>query len=244
MQDWLALPILALLAGLLALTPLGCQVLRRGVVFIDLAVAQAATAAVIWIHWVIDLDSFWWDQLAASTGALGVSLLIASMTRRWPSQREALIGLLYVATACSAILGASSHPHGKEKLMQLLAADVLWVNTSSVLALVLCALVITLLRQTRSFQQDTVFYVLFALTTSLAVPAIGLFLVFSCLIAPALWIERGHGHWTVCLGAWAAALVGLLSSWLTDTPSGPSIGLALTLWGMMSLFFPRAVRLP
>jgi zinc/manganese transport system permease protein len=85
--------------------------------------------------------------------------------------------------------------------MQLLAADVLWVNTSSVLALVLCAAVITLLRQTRSFEQDTVFYVSFALATSLAVPAMGLFLVFSCLIAPALWIERGHGHWTVCLSA-------------------------------------------
>jgi zinc/manganese transport system permease protein len=244
MLDWLALPMVALLAGLLALTPLGCQVLRRGVVFIDLAVAQAATAAVIWIHWGVELESFWWDQLAASAGALGVSLAIAGMTRRWPSQREALIGLLYVATACSAILGASSHPHGKEKLMQLLAADVLWVNTSSVLALVLCAAVITLLRQTRSFEQDTVFYVSFALATSLAVPAMGLFLVFSCLIAPALWIERGHGHWTVCLSAWAVALVGLLLSWLMDTPSGPSIGLTLTLWGMASLFLPQKVHLP
>jgi zinc/manganese transport system permease protein len=242
MQDWLALPMLALLAGLLALTPLGAQVLRRGVVFIDLAVAQAATAAVIWIHGMVELESFWWDQLAASAGALGVSLVIAGMTRRWPRQREALIGLLYVAAACSAILGASSHPHGKEKLMQLLAADVLWVNTSSVLALVLCAAVITLLRQTRSFQQDTVFYILFALTTSLAVPAIGLFLVFGCLIAPALWIERGHGHWIVCFSAWAAALVGLLLSWLMDTPSGPTIGLTLTLWGMSSLFFARQER--
>jgi ABC-type Mn2+/Zn2+ transport system permease subunit len=77
----------------------------------------------------------WLDQLAATAGALFVSLAIAGITRRWPAQREALIGLLYVAGACLAMLGASAHPHGKEKLMQLLAADVLWVNTASVLAL-------------------------------------------------------------------------------------------------------------
>jgi len=42
MDIWFLFPTLALLAGLLALAPLGAQVLRRGVVFIDLAVAQAA----------------------------------------------------------------------------------------------------------------------------------------------------------------------------------------------------------
>ena len=56
-QAWLALPMLALLGGLLALSPLGSQVLRRGVVFIDLAVAQAAAAAVIGVHFVLDMES-------------------------------------------------------------------------------------------------------------------------------------------------------------------------------------------
>jgi zinc/manganese transport system permease protein len=235
MQAWLALPMLALLGGLLALSPLGSQVLRRGVVFIDLAVAQAAAAAVIGIHFVLHLESVWLDQLAATTGALMVSLGIAGITRRWPAQREALIGLLYVAGACLAMLGASAHPHGKEKLMQLLAADVLWVNAPSVLALVLCAALVGWVRQTRWLAHDNAFYALFALVTSLAVPALGLFLVFSCLIAPALWIERGMRQWTAVVAAWGAALTGLLVSWWLDTPSGPSIALGLTLWGMLSL---------
>jgi zinc/manganese transport system permease protein len=239
MQAWLALPMLALLGGLLALSPLGSQVLRRGVVFIDLAVAQAAAAAVIGVHFVLDVESLGLDQLAASAGALGVSLAIAGITRRWPAQREALIGLLYVAGACLAMLGASAHPHGKEKLMQLLAADVLWVNSASVLALMLCAAIMGWVRTTRWLAHDTAFYALFALVTSLAVPALGLFLVFSCLIAPALWVERGMRHGTAVLAAWAAALTGLLLSWWLDTPSGPTIALHLTLWGMLSLFVTR-----
>ena len=236
LQAWLALPLLALLAGLLALSPLGSQVLRRGVVFIDLAVAQAAAAAVIGVHFLLDMESGVLDQLAASAGALMVSLAIAGITRRWPAQREALIGLLYVAGACLAMLGASAHPHGKEKLMQLLAADVLWVNSFSVLALLACAALMAVVRQTRWLTKDTAFYVLFALVTSLAVPALGLFLVFSCLIAPALWVERGMRHGTAVLAAWGAAVAGLLVSWWLDTPSGPTIALSLTLWGVISLF--------
>ena len=245
MQAWLALPMLALLGGLLALSPLGSQVLRRGVVFIDLAVAQAAAAAVIGVHFVLDMESGVLDQMAASVGALGVSMAIQGITRRWPAQREALIGLLYVAGACLAMLGASAHPHGKEKLMQLLAADVLWVNTSSVLALMLCAVVMGWVRQTRWLENDTAFYVLFALVTSLAVPALGLFLVFSCLIAPALWVERGMRHGAAVLAAWAAALMGLLLSWWLDTPSGPTIALSLTLWGVVSLWMaPKPLQRP
>lgn len=245
MQAWLALPMLALLGGLLALSPLGSQVLRRGVVFIDLAVAQAAAAAVIGVHFVLDMESGVLDQLAASAGALGVSLAIAGITRRWPAQREALIGLLYVAGACLAMLGASAHPHGKEKLMQLLAADVLWVNSFSVMGLMLCAVVMAVVRQTRWLANDTAFYVLFALVTSLAVPALGLFLVFSCLIAPALWVERGMRHGAAVLAAWAAALTGLLLSWWLDTPSGPTIALSLTLWGVVSLWMaPKPLQRP
>lgn len=244
MQAWLALPMVALLGGLIALTPLGSQVLRRGVVFIDLAVAQAAAAAVIWVHFVIDLESLWLDQLAASAGALLLSLAIAGITRRWAQQREALIGLLYVAGACLAMLGASAHPHGKEKLMQLLAADVLWVNTPSVLALALCAALMAAVHQTRWLANDTVFYGLFAVVTSLAVPALGLFLVFGFLIAPALWIERGLGHRMAVLAAWVATLLGLGVSWLLDTPSGPSIALTLTLWGVASLFFAAPTQSP
>lgn len=119
----------------------------------------------------------------------------------------------------------------------------LWVNSASELALMLCAAIMDWVRTARWLAHDTAFYALFALVTSLAVPALGLFLLFSCLIATALWVERGMRHGTAVLAAWAAALTGLLLSWWLDTPSGPTIGLCLTLWGVGSLFFSSKVRL-
>jgi zinc/manganese transport system permease protein len=232
MNAWFALPALALIAGVLALTPLGSQVLRRGVVFIDLAVAQAAAAAVIATHALMPTESLLQDQLAATLGAVLVSLLIAALARRWPAQREALIGLLYVAGACLALLGASAHPHGRDKLLQLLAADVLWVDAVSVLGLCLAAALVWALQQQQRLMRDSWFYAAFAVVASVAVPALGLFLVFASLIAPALWIEKGLHPSLAMAAAGAASLLGLAASWWLDTPSGPSVVLALALLGL------------
>jgi zinc/manganese transport system permease protein len=236
MDSWFVLPVLALMAGIVALTPLGAQVLRRGVVFIDLAVAQAAAAAVIWINAAFDFDALLLDQAAATGSAVAISLLIAWVTRRWHAQREALIGLIYVAGACMALLGASLHPHGKDKLLQLLAADVLWVDASSVIALSLSALVVVLIQRLWHLSKDSFFYAVFAVVASVAVPALGLFLVFASLIAPALWIEKGFKSLTAMAIAVLVGTAGLLISWMFDTPSGPTMVLALSTFGLSALF--------
>jgi zinc/manganese transport system permease protein len=235
-SGWFVLPVLALMAGIVALSPLGSQVLRRGVVFIDLAVAQAAAAAVIWINAALHLDSLLIDQAAATGSAVAVSLLIAWVARRWHRQREALIGLIYVAGACMALLGASLHPHGKDKLLQLLAADVLWVDGSSVIALVLSAFVVLLMQRTPHLSKDPTFYAVFAVVASVAVPALGLFLVFASLIAPALWIEKGlKSQWAMAIAV-LVGLAGMLISWMFDLPSGPTLVLALATFGLCALF--------
>jgi zinc/manganese transport system permease protein len=206
------------------------------VVFIDLAVAQAAAAAVIWVNVAIHVDALLIDQVAATGSAVAISLLIAWVTRRWHAQREALIGLIYVAGACMALLGASLHPHGKDKLLQLLAADVLWVDASSVIALVLGAFVVLLIQRTRCLSKDSFFYAVFAVVASVAVPALGLFLVFASLIAPALWIEKGLRPLTAMAIAVLVGMAGLLISWMLDTPSGPTMVLALSTFGLCALF--------
>jgi zinc/manganese transport system permease protein len=243
MSTWFLFPALALIAGIVALTPLGSQVLKRGVVFIDLAVAQAAAAAVIWVHFVLDVDSALFDQLAATAGAVGVSLAIAWLARHWSQQREALIGLIYVAGACMALLGSSQHPHGREKLFQLLAADVLWVDGSSVGVLLASASCVLVLGRKPWLGRDSVFYAAFAVVASVAVPALGLFLVFASLIAPALWIERGVKPWMAMLAASLVCLVGLLVSWVLDTPSGPTVVLMLAALGVGALFHHRQSQL-
>jgi zinc/manganese transport system permease protein len=176
------------------------------------------------------------DQIAATLGAMVVSLGVAWVTRKWGAQREALIGLIYVASACMALLGASQHPHGREKLFHLLAADVLWVDPFSVGVMMLAALAVHVIRLKNWLADDASFYAVFAVIASLAVPALGLFLVFASLIAPALWIQRGLNAWAAMGTASFFCLVGLLLSWVADTPSGPTVVITLAVFGVCAMF--------
>jgi len=231
-EFWFLTPMAALLLGLLALAPLGTQVLARGVVFIDLAVAQAAAAAALWVAVVVDHPNAWTTQAMATTGAMACAAAVAWLLRLWPQQREALIGLLYVAGASMALLGAGQDPHGRERLGQLLAADVLWADWPQVMVLAVCALAVAASR--RWLQRDAVFYPGFALVASLAVPVLGLFVVFAALIAPALWQRAGLSAWLAGLGAVLASALGLLASWVLDAPSGACVALALSVFGVLS----------
>ena len=238
---WFLWPALALLAGLWALAPLGRLVLQRQVVFIDLAVAQACAAAALWsgawLHW----HEPWQTQIIAALGAVLCGWLVARLSRRWPEQREALIGILYVCGAALALLGARLDPHGQEQFMLLVAADVLWVQPGQVLALAACALVVAWLTRdpANRLQEDRWFYPVFALVASVAVPALGLMLVFASLMAPALWMARRVG-WGGAIALCGLALsLGLVVSWFFDAPSGPCCALALGLVGLGSAWVGR-----
>jgi zinc/manganese transport system permease protein len=230
---WMLPPVLALVAGLAALAPLGAQVLRRGVVFIDLAVAQAAAAAALAAmalgehpHWAV-------TQTAAALGALGAAAVVAGLARAWPAHREALIGLVYVGCACAALLVARQDHHGAEHLHALLAADLLWAGWPQALALTGAAVALAALRPWLA--QDAAFYVAFALVASLAVQVLGLFVVFAALIAPGLWQRAGSGPVAATALAVAAGLAGLGLSWALDAPSGPLVALALAACGALSV---------
>lgn len=197
MESWFLLPAAALLVGACALVPLGQQVLRRGVVFMDLAVAQAAAAGSLWalvvLHRADDGAQPLLD-LSGLAGSLVCALAVAWLSRRWPPRREALIGLLYVLFACLALLGARMDPHGRDRLLELLAADVLWVQGPQILALSAAAALLWagLLWKPSLMEHDALFYTGFALIISLAVPVLGLFVVFALLIGPALWDHARH----------------------------------------------------
>lgn len=233
MDAWFAAPALALAAGVLALAPLGRQVLARGVVFIDLAVAQAAAAAALWAAAFIDHPGALATQALAAGGALSCAGLVAVLARRWPGEREALIGLVYVAGAGLALLGARLDPHGRERLAELLAADVLWAGWPQVALLGACAAFVAALQRwaAPALRRDAWFYPCFALVASIAVPVLGLFVVFACLIAPALWQRAGCSETVAAVLAIAASLAGLAVSWALDVPSGACVALALAVAG-------------
>ena len=124
----------ALAAGLIVAAthvPLGMQVLARGIVFIDLAVAQIAALGVV----VADYAGFEARgaavQLAAFAAALSGAAVLNWTEKRWPELQEALIGVAFVLAATAAILVLAHNPHGGENLRDLLSGQILWVSFSS-----------------------------------------------------------------------------------------------------------------
>lgn len=230
----LALLLPPLAAGLLALAshvPLGRQVLRRGIVFIDLAIAQVAGLGVLaGQHLLHDAPGALLPVAAAVAALLGAAL-VAWLGRAWPERQEALIGLLYVGAASLAVLLVSADPHGAQKLHGLLSGDVLWASWPRLLPLALATVVFLLALAWRPalLASGWAFYGSFALLVSLSLPLLGLYLVFTTLIVPALVAQRWPR--TPARAAFAVGLagyvLGLLLSWHGDWPSGPAVVLAL-----------------
>lgn len=229
----LAIPLAALVAASVLLVPLGAAVLRRGVVFIDLAVAQMAACGVL-------VTGIWWEHPSPAIHALtaaGASLAGAAgvwwLARRWPEQREALIGLVYVAASSLAIVLATQDPHGRERLTALLAADVLWATPAGVYAMAAAATVVALALFARRtlLARDAVFYPVFAVAVSIAVPVLGLYVVFALLIGPGLWSRKGVSLAACVVYAVVACTLALAISALSDWPSGACVALALCALG-------------
>src|SRR4249919_3751404 len=124
----------AMLAGLIVLSthvPLGQQVLRRGIVFIDLAIAQVAGLGVT-VAGAFGQDPHGLTvQVAACVAALAGALLLTWTEKAWPAVQEALIGVLFVAAASVELLLLANNPHGGEHLKDLLVGQILWVSIGS-----------------------------------------------------------------------------------------------------------------
>ena len=225
----------AFLAGALVVAthvPLGIQVLARGIVFIDLAIAQVAGLGVIFADWLGMEPLGWGVQAAALTAALAGAVCLTWTERRWPEVQEAIIGTTFVLAATGALLLLAANPHGGEHLKELLVGQILWVSWERLAPVaVLYAGVLALWFGLRERLGRTGFYLLFAATVTISVQLVGLYLVFASLIVPAL----ATFHWrrrrlTVCYGLGVCGYAaGLVASALFDLPAGPVIVWALAL---------------
>ena len=225
----------ALIAGLLVLAthvPLGVQVLDRGIVFIDLAIAQIAGLGVIAADALGVAEHGLAVQAAAVTAALLGAWLLTWTERRAAQQQEALIGVLFVLAACLGLLLLAGNPHGGEHLKDLLVGQILWVNTTQIAWL--AALSAVLLAAIASGWTERLgrfgFYGAFAVAVTASVQLVGVYLVFSSLIVPALATialpRRRRLVVAYAIGVAGYAL-GLACSALFDLPSGAVIVCAL-----------------
>jgi len=237
----LSILIPALIAGLLVTSthvPLGMQVLARGIVFIDLAIAQIAGCGVL----LADRLGFEAEgiavQVSALAAALAGALLLTWTEKMWPDVQEAVIGVAFALGATGSLLLLASNPHGAEHMQNLLVGQILWVQPKALVwAAIVYAGVLAAWFGARRHVARIGFYVLFAVAVTVSVQLVGLYLVFATLIVPALAARRMERHRLVA--AWAIGALGyasgLVVSTVTDLPSGPVIVWALVvlalLWG-------------
>lgn len=230
-----------LLAGLIVLAthvPLGKQVLARGIIFIDLAVAQLAGLGVIAMHVADDAPSNFAVQIAALLMALFGGLLFRWLETQWASRLEAIIGATFVLSAAAALLLLAGDPHGGEQLKELLAGQLLWVTYDDLVSpAILTAGILLTWRYIDPTDSSLLFYALFALAVTTSVQLVGVYLVFSSLIFPALGTCR---HMSLKAGYAIGALgyaSGLTISLATDLPTGPvvvwSLAITATLSGLL-----------
>ena len=223
----------ALVAGVLVLAthvPMGREVLNRGIIFIDLAIAQVAGLGVIAADMLnFGHDNPWVVQVSAGAAALLGALLLTWTEKKFPEIQEALIGGLFALAATGSILLLSNNPEGGEHLKDLLVGQILWVSLKSLIPVALLYALILAAWFGFSKKMGRVgFYLLFALAVTASVQLVGVYLVFASLIMPALGVrsmpEKRGLIAAFLLGVVAYAL-GLIFSTVFDLPSG-----ALIVW--------------
>jgi zinc/manganese transport system permease protein len=237
----------ALCAGLLVCAthvPLGIQVLRRGIVFIDIAIAQIAGVG------VIAADYFGWQtsgyavQVSALGAALTGALFLTWTERRWPDIQEGIIGTVFVLAATVQVLLLAGNPHGGEYLKDMLVGQILWVGYPQLAAVaVLTAVVLGAWFGAGATRLGRIgFYLLFGLSVTASVQVVGIYLVFSTLIIPALASRNATRFRTAKAYAVGGLgyLSGLIVSVLTDLPTGALIVWTMAATGIVFASFERS----
>lgn len=238
-NELLSIILPALLAGLLIVSthvPLGREVLKRGIIFLDIAIAQLAAMGVIIAQYMDLEDQQWLVQLVAITCALGGALLLNFTERRYAELQEAIIGTVFVLAATGGFILLSNNPHGNEHMTDLLGGQILWVNYGQLVPLSLVsALVLFIWFRYPRIRHSIGFYALFAIAITSSVQLVGIYLVFSSLIIPALATSRLRNamQWAYVIGT-AGYLLGLLVSTRFDLPGGPAIVWSLALLAVVT----------
>jgi len=246
LEDVLAFAALPLAAAVVFTgihTWFGLQVLRRNVVFADLALAQVsalgATVAAVAGHAVSSIASYAYTLLFAAAGAL---LLTASRALARNVRQEAFIGVLYVVATAATILVVDRSPQGAEHVKKMLVGGILSVTSDDLLKFVVLYAAIGIVHwfirkpllaaadespkdAGRAAFWDLVFYLSFGLVVTSSVSVAGVLLVFCFLIVPALvgFLFSSHIGAALLIGWGAGAIAsvcGIFGSFLLDAPTG------------------------
>ncbi len=236
-----------LVAGLLiAIThaPLGIEVLKRGIIFIDLAIAQIAGLGLIAAEILLHEPPMLIVQLAALGGAVLAGLFFRQIESKNAKHQEAVIGVGFIFAASLTILILADHPFAGEKTTHLLSGQILFVSWADVLYHVPVYLfTLTMWFLFPWSRRGVWFYLLFALAITSSVQLVGVYVVFASLILPALSAVNFSNS---VIYAWACGilsiLLAMLVSVLSDLPTGPFIVITYVITALLMFSLSKKVK--
>ena len=237
---------------------LGLHVLRRKVIFVDLALAQIAAlgTTVGFLFGILPgtTGAYWFSLFFTFIGAAVFSVL---RFRHEKIPQEAIIGLAYAIAASVSILVIDKAPHGAEHIKELLTGSILWVKWSTILSAAIVYTFVGIFHYIfrkkfilisedpeEAYKQglsvkfwDFLFYVSFGVVITHSVGTAGVLLVFVFLVVPAItsmlitdvWWKQLVIGWTMGL---IVSVTGLYISYIADLPSGPTV---VTFYGITLL---------
>ncbi len=237
---------------------LGIHVIRRQVIFVDLALAQIAAlgTTVAFLFGIMPKTTVaYWFSLGFTF--IGAAIFSVSRFRESKVPQEAIIGLVYALAAAISILVIDKAPHGAEHIKEMLTGNILWVKWSTIGKAALVYSLVGLFhyifrdkfllisdnpeKAYRSGMSvpfwDFLFYVSFGIVITHSVGTAGVLMVFVFLVVPAvtsmmitdkLWQQLLIG-WTMGL---VVSVLGLYVSYVADLPSGPTV---VSFYGLLLL---------
>jgi len=236
------------LCVLLAITHtyLGLHVLARGIIFVDLALAQVAALGVS-VAFLMGKEAHGNEaQLYAFAATLITAFAFAKLRNiRDKIAREVTIGIVYVVATALSIVILSQSNQGMEELKSLFNGNILWTRWKEVGVIFLMYVVVVVLHtvyrrmfyrlsfsdngeEAPGFIWEFLFFASFAIVITLAVNIVGVLLVFAFLIIPAFSASLiVDGFFKQMLTGWLLSVVGcgvgLSLAYQFDLPVGATI---------------------
>lgn len=245
----------------------GIHIVRRGVIFVDLALAQvAAMGSTVAFLLGYPLEGQGAHLFSLAFAFLGATVFTLTRAREETVSQEAIIGVVYAFAAATTVLLVDRAPHGAEHIKYLLVGNILWVSWKTIMQLLAVIFIVGFVHflfwrnfSLVSFHSeqarkegtsvalwDLLFYLSLAWVVTTSVQTAGVLLIFSFLIVPAVCgLLLSRGLFTTLLVGWlvgaGVSLAGSLLSYRWDLPTGATIicvfGLTLLLIGMMKRIF-------
>jgi zinc/manganese transport system permease protein len=220
----------------------GLEIIRRGIIFTDLAIGQmaafGAAFSLLFIHgdYLYPVSLFF-----ALLGGFCISLI--SRRKKNP---EPFIGLMYAFGIAGVFIFLSKSPHGMETFQRLMAADILFtplreIVKTAVLYTVLGSFIFFFHHRTTGNVKDILFFITFAVTVTSSVKLAGVLIVFALLLSPAV-IALNIGKGIPLITAWIIGtilnILAIFVSYRLDFPTGYTIVFFHSLAALLASMLP------